>query len=155
MWPLASASYEWMHAVEEYMNSKALLFDSLHDPERQRAIINLDDKAAEVMAEAAKDVPMVTYSFSNPEADVTTTSVKFSIWETEITIETPLGVLRIVTPLIGRPNVYNILACVSACISIGISLEVVVQALENAEVSCCACTRLRLKCCMRLHLCSF
>lgn len=116
------------------MNTKALLFDSLHDPERQRAIINLDDRAAETMAEAARNVPMVTYSLENPEADVRTTNIKFSIWETELTIETPLGLLKIVTPLIGRPNVYNILACVAACISIGIELSVVVQALENAEV---------------------
>ena len=100
----------------------------------QRAVVNLDDEAAQAMAEAADEVPLVTYSFSNPDADVRATSVKFSIWETELTIETPLGILKIVTPLIGRPNVYNILACVAACISIDVDLKVVAAALENAEV---------------------
>lgn len=122
------------NAVEEYMNSKAYLFESLTDAKRQRAVVNLDDKAAETMATAANNVPLVTYSFQNPDADVYTTAVKFSIWETELTIATPLGTLKIATPLIGRPNVYNILACVAASISIDIDLRVVVAALENAEV---------------------
>jgi UDP-N-acetylmuramyl tripeptide synthase len=120
-------------AVEEYEGAKAYLFQGLHDPERQRAVINYDDPAAEAMAEAASNVPVVTYSFENSVADVHTTNVKFSIWETEMTIHT-LGVLEIVTPLMGRQNVYNILACVAASISINVDLKVVVSALENAEV---------------------
>jgi len=132
---LATLVYpEWLHAVEEYKNCKAHLFSMLSEPARQRAVINIDDPVAQDMADAAKQVPVVTYSFENPEADVYSKTVKFSIWETSMTIHTPLGAMEIITPLICRPNVYNILACVAAAISINVDLNDVAAALENAEV---------------------
>lgn len=124
----------YMFAVEEYKSCKAHLFSMLTEPARQRAVINIDDPAAEAMAEAASQVPVVTYSFESTEADVYSRSVKFSIWETSMTIQTPLGAMEVITPLIGRPNVYNILACVAASISINIDLNDVAAALESAEV---------------------
>eukprot|EP00892_Ulva_mutabilis_P010952 jgi/Ulvmu1/8229/UM041_0038.1 len=120
--------------IDEYKNCKAHLFSMLSESARQRAVINIDDPVAQDMANAGSQVPVVTYSFENPEADVYSKSVKFSVWETSMTIHTPLGTMEIITPLIGRPNVYNILACVAASISINIDLKDVAAALENAEV---------------------
>lgn len=137
----------------EYGRAKAYLFDTLlTDVKRQSVVVNVDDpfgrriggeadkRVLEVFGEEAYYTDpraaraVVSYSFSNDQAAVYTTNVKFSIWETELTVETPLGILKIVTPLIGRPNVYNILACIAASMSMEIELSVVVQALENAEV---------------------
>lgn len=124
----------YLSVVEEYKSCKAHLFSMLTESARQRAVINIDDPVAQDMADAGSQVPVVTYSFENPEADVYSKNVKFSIWETSMMIHTPLGTMEIITPLIGRPNVYNILACVAASISINIDLKDVAAALENAEV---------------------
>lgn len=117
-----------------YRFAKSRLFHALRDPARQRAIINLDDPNAQYMADAAQRVPVVTYSFSNDAADVYAQQVRFSIWETDLLVQTPMGRLQIITPLIGRPNAYNVLACVAAAISINIDLTDIVSAIENAEV---------------------
>jgi UDP-N-acetylmuramoyl-L-alanyl-D-glutamate--2,6-diaminopimelate ligase len=41
----------------------------------------------------------------------------------ELSVHTPAGEVRIVTPLVGRPNVYNILAALAAAHALGLDLE--------------------------------
>ena len=70
---------------------------------------------------------MVTYALNDRLADVHAEKVSMGIWETEITISTPIGSLNIITPLIGRNNVNNVLAAVATGVSINIPLKVSLQ----------------------------
>lgn len=72
----------------------------------------------------AAAVPVVTYAINDRSADVYAEKVVMGIWESEITVRTPIGHLRIITPLIGRNNVYNVLAAVATGLSINVPLKV-------------------------------
>jgi UDP-N-acetylmuramyl tripeptide synthase len=122
--------------VEEIVNQKERLFEGLTDPDRQVAVVNLDDEFTANIMKAASAVPIVTYSMHNTEADVHTLSTKFSIWESTALIQTPQGALKLTTPLIGRSNMYNILACISAALAKRIPLQTIANALQHAEVWC-------------------
>lgn len=67
---------------------------------------------------------MVTYAINDRSADVFAEKVSLGIWETDMIVKTPIGHLNIITPLIGRNNVYNVLAAVATGISINIPLKV-------------------------------
>ncbi len=83
-------------------------------------MINLDDPAAPRIIERTGKMPTVTYGIDNTDADVVAESARFTIWESEIIVRTPLGKLQIISPLLGKHNVYNILAAVAT----GIALKV-------------------------------
>jgi len=82
------------------------------------------DPYADDLKRFAAAVPVVTYAINDRSADVHAEKVVMGIWESEITVRTPIGHLRIITPLIGRNNVYNVLAAVATGLSINVPLKV-------------------------------
>eukprot|EP00240_Pyramimonas_obovata_P017684 CAMPEP_0118947866 /NCGR_PEP_ID=MMETSP1169-20130426/46800_1 /TAXON_ID=36882 /ORGANISM="Pyramimonas obovata, Strain CCMP722" /LENGTH=68 /DNA_ID=CAMNT_0006894167 /DNA_START=64 /DNA_END=266 /DNA_ORIENTATION=- len=68
--------------MEEYREAKLKLFRDLDDPDRQRAVINLDDPEAHHFIKAASKVPIITYSMENPDAAVYAEKVELSLFET-------------------------------------------------------------------------
>ena len=68
----------------------------------------------------AKEVPSVTFSMNDDTADVFVTKANFTMWETDVTIQTPAGKLQITSALIGRHNLPNILAAVATGLALTI-----------------------------------
>ena len=69
--------------------------------EREPAMLNFGmgipaaDPYADDMKAAAIEVPVVSFAMQDREADVYAERVKYSVWETEILIRTPLGKLQV------------------------------------------------------------
>ena len=82
------------------------------------------DPYADDFRRFATAVPVVTYAINDKTADVCVEKLVTGIWESDITVRTPIGRLRIFTPLIGRNNVYNVLAAVATGLSINVPLKV-------------------------------
>ncbi|BAF27145.1 UDP-N-acetylmuramoyl-L-alanyl-D-glutamate--2,6-diaminopimelate ligase MurE homolog, chloroplastic-like [Oryza sativa Japonica Group] len=119
---------------EEYMNSMASLFSRMVDPERHRKVVNIDDPSAPFFAaQGGQDVPVVTYSFENKKADVHTLKYQLSLFETEVLVQTPHGILEISSGLLGRDNIYNILASVAVGVAVGAPLEDIVKGIEEVD----------------------
>ncbi|XP_068645463.1 UDP-N-acetylmuramoyl-L-alanyl-D-glutamate--2,6-diaminopimelate ligase MurE homolog, chloroplastic [Aristolochia californica] len=120
--------------VEDYRDSKAKLFARMVDPERHRKIANLDDPHAPFfLAQGNPDVPVVTYAIENKSADVYPLKFELSLFETQVLVKTPKGVLEISSGLLGRHNIYNILAAVSVGIAVGAPLEDIVRGIEEVD----------------------
>ena len=111
----------------------ARLFRRMNIPDGQRVVINIEDPHAQEFIDQSSEVPVVTYSVSNAAADVNTESLSSTIWESEVIIRTPLGKMQIITPLVGKHNISNILASVATSISIGIELQTVVTGIESLD----------------------
>jgi UDP-N-acetylmuramoyl-L-alanyl-D-glutamate--2,6-diaminopimelate ligase len=108
--------------MEEYFDAKRRLFELL--PDTAVAITNLDDRrGAEI---AAKTRRPVTYAI-DAAADVRPGPLSFSLDGLSFEARTPRGTLRLRSPLVGRPNAYNILAAVAAAMA----LDVAFSAIEN------------------------
>lgn len=81
------------------------------------------DPHADEMRSYAAHVPVVTFAMYNKAADVFADKMRFSLWETEVIVKTPVGALQIITPLIARHNVYNILAAVAVGLAVTVDGE--------------------------------
>lgn len=99
---------------DEYRAAKGKLFAKMVDPERHRKIVNVDDPNAQYFVEQGNlDVPVVSFGMENKNADVFPLEVQLSLFETELLVRTPRGNVEISSGLLGRHNVYNILAAVA------------------------------------------
>jgi UDP-N-acetylmuramoyl-L-alanyl-D-glutamate--2,6-diaminopimelate ligase len=115
--------------MEAYFQAKRRLFELL--PSHAPSLINVDDPRGSVLAESAPRP--VTYAI-NRAADITPGPLSFSLDGLTFDVRTPRGTLQVRSQLVGRPNVYNILAAVSTGTALGLSFDVIergVRALDG------------------------
>ena len=72
----------------------------------------------------ASRVPIVTFAMNDREADIHVQDVKYGLYETEMRLSTPVGIAEIITGLLGRHNVQNILAAVACGLALNLGLPV-------------------------------
>jgi UDP-N-acetylmuramoyl-L-alanyl-D-glutamate--2,6-diaminopimelate ligase len=118
---------------DEYIERIEAIFASLN--ENQTAIVNLDDPNGARIARLVEDTDaqLLTYGATTKEADVCAEKTKFSNWETEILVKTPVGRLEIIIPLPGSYNVSNALAAVAVGLASGVKLVSIVAGIEAVE----------------------
>ena len=104
--------------MEAYFQAKRRLFEML--PRDAPSLINVDDPRGSSLAEIAGRP--VTFAVNRP-ADITPGPLSFSLEGLAFDIRTPRGTLHITSSLVGRPNVYNILAAVSTATALGVSFD--------------------------------
>ncbi|MDP2927376.1 MAG: UDP-N-acetylmuramoyl-L-alanyl-D-glutamate--2,6-diaminopimelate ligase [Candidatus Omnitrophota bacterium] len=116
------------HKTEEnYFLAKAKLFCAL--PPTARAIINNDDKYANRIKRLTK-ARILTYGIKN-KSNVMAKKINFGMHSTEFSLVAPGINIRIKTKLVGRYNIYNILAAVSWGISEKLPILDIKSAIEK------------------------
>jgi len=106
---------------EHYFEAKRRLFEGLGTPPPEWAVINVDDPWGRKLL----DVPSpqrLTYGM-NSNAQVKAKHIDYRHNGLEGTLVTPEGKLHLVSSLVGRANLMNILAATAASLAYGISLE--------------------------------
>ncbi len=111
-----------------YFLAKRRLFELL--PEDGVAVVNLDDaRGSELMSLGRRTI---TYAIGRP-ADVRPGPLTFSLAGLEFDADTPAGRLHVRSQLVGRPNVYNLLATVATGVALGMAPPVIEQALAAVK----------------------
>ena len=100
---------------KSYFVAKRRLAELL--PETGIAVTNLDDPRGRDFAAAARRP--VTYAI-DAAADVRPGPLAFSLEGLRFEVRTPRGTLRLVSSLVGRPNVYNILAAAATAMALDV-----------------------------------
>jgi UDP-N-acetylmuramoyl-L-alanyl-D-glutamate--2,6-diaminopimelate ligase len=114
--------------MENYFRAKRRLFEIL--PPGAPALINIDDPKGQAIAEAS--LRPVTYAINRP-ADITPGPLSFSIDGLSFDIRTPRGTVRARSKLVGRPNVYNMLAAVSTAVALDLPFDAIERGLQMLE----------------------
>ena len=118
--------------MENYFDSKKRLFDGRTGENPGSSVINLDDQwGVKLDAELrASNQPVVTYAI-DADADLTARNIEVSIVRgTSFDLKTPAGSLKVVSPLVGRPHVYNVLAATATALQMGCELENIKRGIE-------------------------
>jgi UDP-N-acetylmuramoyl-L-alanyl-D-glutamate--2,6-diaminopimelate ligase len=104
--------------MEAYFQAKRRLFEML--PPGAPSLINLDDPRSATLVEMAERP--VTYAI-NRRADITPGPLSFSLRGLSFEVRTPRGTMHVKSPLVGRPNVYNILAAVATGVALDLRFD--------------------------------
>lgn len=114
--------------MESYFRSKRRLFELL--PDSAPAVVNADDPRAAALVGLATRT--VTYGIDRP-ADVRPVRLSDSLRGLDFDIASPAGTVEVRSRLVGRPNVYNILAAVATAVSLDVPVEAVQRGLAGIE----------------------
>ena len=114
--------------MESYYQAKKMLFTPENGNGIESAIINTDDSYGRRLADEIK-VPVVTFGF-HPAADINVKKWASRLNGTDLVIDTRVGEIAFHTRLIGRPNVYNIMAAAGAALGLGLTREQVRAGIE-------------------------
>ena len=127
--------------MAEYAAAKAKLFDKVHFPELTHAIINIDDEHAQIMLDTAHASGLTVWSYSLDPAKSATfvaADIKPSLQGVEIALRTDFGpektnIIKLVSPLLGRFNVANLLAAIATAMALGINLERIADVIPQLQ----------------------
>lgn len=115
---------------EDYFEAKKRLFEGTGAGGPDVGVVNTDDEFGKRLVGVAKKT--VTYGLET-DADITTKKFQLTFDGLSFTAHTPNGKVNVVSRLVGRINVYNLLAAIGAAQALGVSNEVVEQGIRNLE----------------------
>jgi UDP-N-acetylmuramoyl-L-alanyl-D-glutamate--2,6-diaminopimelate ligase len=108
--------------METYFAAKRRLFELL--PDDAPGIINIDDPRGSSLLNVCRNA--VTFAITKP-ADVTPGPLAITLGGLNFDIRTPRGTVRASSTLVGRPNVYNILAAAATAMAMDLPLEAIAE----------------------------
>jgi UDP-N-acetylmuramoyl-L-alanyl-D-glutamate--2,6-diaminopimelate ligase len=119
---------DYHKTFEDYFAAKRRLFEGTGAGAPEVAVINTDDEYGRKLGGLAKQTMSYGLTF---EADITTRKFQLAFSGLTFAAQTPNGKLHIESPLVGRINVYNILAAIGAAQALGLSSEVIEAGVRN------------------------
>lgn len=126
---------DYHETMEAYFDAKRRLFRELGQGNKQAvAVLNADDEWGRRLVDDVAGGPasLLTYG-TGKDADVTVSDIQLDAGGSRFTVKTPWGDQAIRLHQLGRFNLSNALAAIAACGARGISLDVMVEALEHMQ----------------------
>ena len=121
---------DYHKTFEDYFAAKKKLFEGTGAGAPEVAVINTDDEYGKRLTGLAKKT--VTYGLES-DADITTKKFQLTFNGLAFTAQTPNGKVQVASPLVGRINVYNILAAIGAAQAFGLSNEIIEAGIRSLE----------------------
>jgi UDP-N-acetylmuramoyl-L-alanyl-D-glutamate--2,6-diaminopimelate ligase len=116
---------------EEYFAAKKILFAGTGAGVPAAAVINIDDPYGPKLDALAKRT--LTYGLSG-SPDLSAKKFSLSFHGLEFTAQTPAGPVEVRSALVGRINVYNILAAIGAALALDIPIPAIEAGIRNLEL---------------------
>jgi UDP-N-acetylmuramoyl-L-alanyl-D-glutamate--2,6-diaminopimelate ligase len=126
--------------MAEYAAAKAKLFDKAHFPDLTHAIINIDDEHAQVMLEMANASGLTVWTYSLDSSKAATfvaADIIPSLQGVQINLRTDFGDdkadnIEIISSLLGRFNVANLLAAIATVVALDTDLAMNIERIAPA-----------------------
>ncbi len=124
---------DYHQTMENYFDAKKELFDGRLGKAPAASAINIDDQWGVKLADELKEKGQKVVTFAqNTDADLTAENIEVSlITGTSFLLKTPVGDRQIVSPLVGKPHVYNMLSASAAALELGYDLDKIARGLET------------------------
>jgi len=116
---------DFHRTMENYLEAKLLLFKKA-----RISVVNLDDKYAERIIDSAFG-NVLTYSAAKNEADIVAKEIKLNPASVEFVLVSTGEIHRVMLPIPGLFSVYNALAAITACRSLGLGFAEMIEPLKK------------------------
>ena len=121
---------DYHKTFDEYFAAKRRLFEGMGAGAPDFAVVNTDDPYGQKLAGLAAHT--LTYGLKNG-AQITTKKFPLSFSGLEFTALTPAGRIEVRSRLVGKINVYNILAAIAAGIALEIPSSAIAKGINELE----------------------
>jgi len=118
---------------EAYVAAKTRLFEMTRR-DGGRSVVNLDDDGARSVLAACDVERVMTYSLSDPDADLYVDDISLNISGFQGKLSTPIGSVPVRSPLLGGFNVANSLCAAGIALSAGAAIEAIVDTLAEPPI---------------------
>ncbi len=114
---------DYHKTMDEYFAAKRVLFEGCGTDAPRAAVTNLDDEYGAKLADFSRKRSSVMLTYGWERGDFHAEKVDITPRGTRFDMAAPQEKIAIFSPLIGRVNVYNILAAAAACFARGCSSQ--------------------------------
>jgi UDP-N-acetylmuramoyl-L-alanyl-D-glutamate--2,6-diaminopimelate ligase len=121
---------DYHKTFDDYFAAKRRLFEGTGAGVPAVGVVNVDDPYGERLVGLAERT--ITYGLKNG-AQLTTKKFAPSFSGLEFTAQTPAGPIEVQSRLVGRINVYNILAAIGAALAVGIETQAIEAGIRQLE----------------------
>jgi UDP-N-acetylmuramoyl-L-alanyl-D-glutamate--2,6-diaminopimelate ligase len=119
---------DYHQTFENYFAAKSRLFEGTGAGAPDVSVLNTDDEWGKKLAGMGNKT--LTYGLQN-DSDLKARKFHLSFKGLHFTAQTPSGTIPVESALVGRTNVYNILAAIGAGIGLGLSNELIETGIRN------------------------
>src|SRR5580693_1529874 len=116
--------------MEQYFAAKRVLFEGCGTDAPRAVVTNLDDEYGAKLAEFSRKRSSVVLRYGWERGDFHAARVDITPRGTRFDLVTPEETVPLFSPLIGRVNVYNILAAVAACYARNCNASAIARGVE-------------------------
>lgn len=126
---LSGDHLDYHHSMEKYFEAKKKLF--FLNQKKKIAVINSDDTWGKKLIE---EIPMGVITYGTQEfAIVQAKKYKLSQEGVEFLVKYPGGTFNLSSPLLGKPNLYNILASAATALTLNIPLPAIKEGIASLK----------------------
>jgi UDP-N-acetylmuramoyl-L-alanyl-D-glutamate--2,6-diaminopimelate ligase len=122
---------DYHHSLDEYFAAKQVLFEGCGTDRPRVAVINLDDDYGQRLVKVSKKQGSEVLGYGWTQGDFHAEGVEITPQGTRFTLVTPWGIVPLFSPLMGKVNVYNILAAASAAFARRCPLDEIARGVET------------------------
>src|SRR5580692_1881192 len=122
---------DYHKTMEEYFAAKRVLFGGCGTDAPRAVVTNGDDESGAELAEFSRKRSSVVLKYGWDRGDLHAEKVEITTRGTRFDLVTPEGKVAIFSALIGRVNVYNILAAAGACYARGFKTDAIAAGIDQ------------------------
>jgi UDP-N-acetylmuramoyl-L-alanyl-D-glutamate--2,6-diaminopimelate ligase len=116
---------DYHHSMQDYFAAKQVLFEGCGAEPPRAVVINLDDEYGQRLARISRQRGSQVFSYGWSAGDFHAQSVEIHARGTRFDLVTPRETIPVFSPLIGKVNVYNILAAAGSASARGCTPEAI------------------------------
>jgi UDP-N-acetylmuramoyl-L-alanyl-D-glutamate--2,6-diaminopimelate ligase len=124
---------DYHKTMEEYFAAKRVLFEGCGTDAPRAVVTNVDDEAGAKLAEFSRKRSSVVLKYGWERGDLHAEKVEITTRGTRFDLVMPEGKIAVFSALIGRVNVYNILAAAGAGYSRGCAAQAIAVGIGNLD----------------------